>query len=60
MKEIIALSKREFQRIQVLEQVIRRVLSLKEATPMLKVSYRQAKRLLINYRRDGPKRPAHR
>jgi len=60
MKEIIALSKREFQRIRVLDQVIRRALSLKEATPMLRVCYRQAKRLLSNYRRDGPKGLAHR
>jgi transposase len=60
MKEIITLSQREVQRIQVLEQVIRGALSLKSATELMKVCYRQAKRLLARYRGDGPKGLSHR
>jgi transposase len=59
MKEIITLSRRELQRIQVLEQVVRGALSLKAATAIIKVCYRQAKRLLARYRREGPKGLAH-
>jgi transposase len=60
MKEIIALSSREIQRIQVLEQVNRRALSLAAGTRLLRISYRQAKRLLARYRREGPQGLAHR
>jgi transposase len=59
MKEIISLSRREMQRVQVLEQVVRGALSLRAATAMIKVCYRQAKRLLARYRKDGPKGLAH-
>ncbi|MGB7294354.1 MAG: helix-turn-helix domain-containing protein [Candidatus Aminicenantales bacterium] len=60
MKELITLSRREAQRMQVLEQVIRKALSLKEGARLMKVCYRQAKRLLARYRREGPKGLAHR
>jgi len=60
MKEIILLSRREMQRVQVLEQVIRGTLSLRAATSIIKVCYRQAKRLLARYRNEGPKGLAHR
>jgi len=56
MKETIILSSREMQRVQVLEQVVRGALSLKAATEMIKVCYRQAKRLLARYRKEGPLR----
>lgn len=59
MQEIITLSSHELQRVQVLEQVIRGTLSLKAATIMMKLCYRQAKRLLARYRKDGPKGLAH-
>ena len=60
MKERVVLSQREVQRMQVLEQVMRGALLLKTATAMLKICYRQAKRLLARYRREGPKGLAHR
>jgi transposase len=60
MKEIITLSRREMQRMQVLEQVVRKTVSLKAGAALMKVSYRQAKRLLARYRREGPKGLAHR
>jgi hypothetical protein len=60
MKEIFTLSQREVQRMQVLEQVVRGALSLKSATELMKVCYRQAKRLLARYRGDGPKGLSHR
>jgi transposase len=60
MKEIVALSRREVQRMQVLEQVMGGALSLRSATAMMKICYRQAKRLLARYRREGPKGLAHR
>jgi len=60
MKEIIVLSQREVQRIQVLNQVVQGMLSLKAATGMMKICYRQAKRLLGRYRREGAKGMGHR
>jgi len=60
MKERVILSQREVQRMQVLEQVMRGALSLKTATSMLKVCYRQAKRLSVRYRREGAEGLAHR
>jgi len=60
MKERVILSQREVQRMQVLEQVRRGALSLKTATTMLKVCYRQAKRLSARYRREGAAGLAHR
>jgi len=60
MKEMIILRRREVQRMQVLDQVLRGALSLKTATGIMKVCYRQAKRLLARYRREGAKGLAHR
>jgi transposase len=59
MKELITLSRREVQRMQVLDQVRKGTLTLKAAAPLMKVCYRQAKRLLARYRRDGPRGLAH-
>ena len=55
MKETIALSSREIQHIQVLEQVCRGIRTLVGSIPLLLVSYRQAKRLLARHREQGPK-----
>jgi transposase len=60
MKETITLSRREMQRMQVLEQVVRKTHSLKAGAVLMKVCYRQAKRLLDRYRKEGPKGLAHR
>jgi len=59
MKETITLSRREVQRMQVLEQVVKGTLTLRAAATMMKVSYRQAKRILARYRREGPRGLAH-
>src|SRR4030065_589695 len=53
MKESVTLSSREIQRIHVLERVCRGALTLVEGTPLLRVCYRQAKRLLVRYREEG-------
>jgi transposase len=60
MKEIVVLSARELQRSQVLERVNRGTLTLVAATRLLEVCYRQAKRLLARFRREGPSGLAHR
>lgn len=60
MKDYIILREHEMQRLQVLEQVLEKRLSLKAASGLMKVSYRQAKRLVGRYRREGPKGLAHR
>ena len=60
MKESVTLSSREIQRIHVLERVCRGALTLVEGTPLLRVCYRQAKRLLVRYREEGAFGLAHR
>jgi transposase len=60
MKEIIRMSEREVQRIQVLEQVSRGSLSLKAGKDLLGICYRHAKRLLRRYRDEGAKGLVHR
>jgi len=46
--------------MQVLEQVIRKSLSLKTGATLMKVCYRQAKRLVARYRTEGPRGLVHR
>lgn len=60
MEERIVLSSREIQRSLVLQKVLERGLTLKTAAKLMKLGYRQAKRLLVRLRRDGPKGLAHR
>jgi transposase len=60
MKETIILSAHEMQRVQVLGQVVRGVLTLKGGAGLMGVCYRQAKRLLARLRGEGPKGLAHR
>jgi transposase len=60
MQERITLSQHEAQRMQVLEQVERGTLTLKAAAPIMKVCYRQAKRILVRYREEGLKGLTHR
>ena len=54
------MSDREFARAAVLRRVIVGDMPLTEATPLLGVSYRQAKRLLRRMRADGRKGLVHR
>jgi len=51
--ERTAMSEREFTRAAVLRRVITGEISIMEATPLLGVSYRQAKRLTARYRAHG-------
>ena len=60
MKELVTLSTREIHRIQILEQISKGTLSLVTGAEVLKISYRQAKRLLARYRSEGPSGLAHR
>lgn len=58
--ERTAMSDREFVRAAALRRVVAGELSIKDATPLLQVSYRQAKRLVERYRADGRKGLVHR
>jgi len=60
MKEWITLSSREMQRSQVLQQVAASGLSLRAASELMKLGYRQAKRAWARFQREGPKGLAHR
>lgn len=53
------MSEREFVRAAVVRRVIAGDLSMREATPLLGVSYRQTKRLVARYRRHGRKGLVH-
>ena len=54
------MSDREFARAAVIRRVIAGELSVREATALLGVSYRQAKRLVARYRAHGRKGLVHR
>ncbi len=51
--ERTAMSEREFERAAVLRRVVAGDLTLQEATPLLAVSYRHAKRLVARFRARG-------
>lgn len=59
MKGMIQLSQRELQRVQVLERVHTGHVSLVEGARLMRLSYRQAKRLWARYRGEGPQGLAH-
>jgi transposase len=58
--ERTAMSRKEFDRGAVFERVVRGELTLKDAAALLKVSYRQAKRLYKRFRAEGPTGLVHR
>src|SRR5437763_1953398 len=58
--ERTAMSDREFARAAVLRRVTAGEISLHDATPLLRVSYRQAKRLLQRFRANGRQGLVHR
>lgn len=58
--ERLAMSKRERTRLEVLSRVKRGELRLRKAAEMLRLSYRQAKRVYARYRREGDKGLVHR
>ena len=57
--ERTAMSHREFVRAAVLRRVVKGELSIRDATPLLEVSYRQAKRLVQRFRASGMKNLVH-
>jgi hypothetical protein len=57
--ERTAMSHREFVRAAVLRRVVKGELSIQDATPLLEVSYRQAKRLVQRFRARGVKGLVH-
>jgi len=59
MQEQITLSRHEAPRMQAPERVVKGMLTLKAAAPIMKVGNRQAKRILARYRKEGPNGPAH-
>lgn len=58
--EWTVMSAREFERGTVLRRVISGELTIREATPLLAVSYRHAKRLVARFRADGARGITHR
>jgi transposase len=58
--ERTAMSRKEFERGAVFSRVERGELTLKEATPLLRISYRQAKRLYGRFRTEGQLGLVHR
>ena len=58
--ERTAMSQKEFDRGAVFRRVVGGELMLKEAAPLLKISYRQAKRLYRRFRTEGPPGLVHR
>ena len=58
--ETIAMSVKERRRMTLMTRVTGRVLKLSVAAEMMRVSYRQAKRILRRYRRDGDAGLVHR
>jgi transposase len=54
------MSDREFARGTILRRVVAGELTIREATPLLRVSYRQAKRLVQRFRASGRKGLVHR
>lgn len=58
--ERTAMSRKEFERGAVFSRVDRGELTLKEAAPLLTISYRQAKRLFKRFRAEGPAGLVHR
>lgn len=57
--ERTAMSAREFERGAVLRRVSHGELSIRDATPLLGVSYRHAKRLVARFRQQGAKGLVH-
>jgi transposase len=57
--ERTAMSHREFVRAAVLRRVVKGELTIRDATPLLDVSYRQAKRLVQRFRAKGVKGLVH-
>src|SRR6266550_2347336 len=57
--ERTAMSHREFIRAAVLRRVAKGELTIQDATPLLEVSYRQAKRLVKRFRAGGMKGLVH-
>ncbi len=56
----LAMGQKELVRAKVMEQVVQKELSLKEAAVKLKVSYRQAKRIYRRYLEEGDEGLLHR
>jgi len=54
------MSDREYARAAILRRVIAGEVSITDATPLLRVSYRQAKRLVQRFRAEGRKGLVHR
>lgn len=55
----ILMSRKELQRVRVMEQVMSGALTLVEASRYLSVSYRQSKRLKVKYKNKGPEGLIH-
>lgn len=53
MKGVILLTKRDRARIKIMDAVIKKYIKLKEASNILNISYRQAKRLKRQYKTEG-------
>jgi len=59
MKELLLMSRKEVDRVSVLDEVIARKLKQGDAGRKLEISTRQLRRILKGYRRDGPSALIH-
>lgn len=59
MKELLLMSRKEVDRVSVLDEVIARKLKQGDAGRKLEISTRQLRRILKDYRRDGPSALIH-
>lgn len=56
---VISMTRKELRRVEVLSRVLRKELTLREAASMMKISYRQAKRIYKRFREEGAQGIAH-
>jgi hypothetical protein len=59
MQELLLMSKKEISRVSVLDEVIEKKLKQGDAARKLDMSTRQLRRILKDYRRDGPSALVH-
>ena len=55
MKEAISMSIKELDKLEIVNQLCKKLISQKQAADILGVSAREIKRLVKNYRKDGAK-----
>ncbi len=52
-KDLLTMSKKELTRLEIVQRLEKKLLKQKEAGEMLRISARQIRRLLVNYKQEG-------